>query len=144
MRFGRPEATFEEVVEAATCAVIHDDIMRMPGRYSTRVGQGGVTLSKGQQQRLALAQALVALGGNRKVLVLDEFTSALDVETEQRVLENLRPHLEGRTVIVIAHRLAMLRRIADRIVVLDREGIVEQGTHGELVEAGGWYAEWAG
>ena len=144
VRFGRPEATFEEVVEAATCAVIHDDIMRMPGRYSTRVGQGGVTLSKGQQQRLALAQALVALGGNRKVLVLDEFTSALDVETEQRVLENLRPHLEGRTVIVIAHRLAMLRRIADRIVVLDREGIVEQGTHGELVEAGGWYAEWAG
>ena len=144
IRFGRPAATHEEVVETATCAAIHDDIMRMPARYGTRIGQAGVTLSKGQQQRLALAQALVALAGNRKVLVLDEFTSALDAETEQRVLENLRPYLQGRTVIVIAHRLTMLRRIADRIVVLDREGILEQGTHGELVAAGGWYAEWAG
>lgn len=141
IRFARPEAPFREVVRAARCACIHEDIMRMPRKYQTRAGRGGVMLSKGQQQRIALAQALLALESGRKVLVLDEFTSALDSETEGRVLENLRPYLEGRTAIIIAHRLSTLRQIADRIVVLDEGGIAEEGTHAELLDRGGWYAD---
>jgi ABC-type multidrug transport system fused ATPase/permease subunit len=143
IRFARPEATFREVVEAARCACIHDDIARMPQKYRTRIGQRGVTLSKGQQQRIALAQALIALSDERKILILDEFTSALDSETEDRVLTNLAPWLEGITVILIAHRLSTLRKIADRIVVLDENGIAEDGDHGELINRNGWYAEMA-
>jgi ABC-type multidrug transport system fused ATPase/permease subunit len=141
LRFGRPEASFEQVVEAAKCACIHDEIAAMPDGYETKAGSRGVTLSKGQQQRIALAQALVALNDERKILVLDEFTSALDSETERRILNNLLPHLAGRTVIIIAHRLSTLQGIADRIVVLDEGGIVEQGSHEELLRRGGWYAD---
>lgn len=143
IRITRPEASFGEVVRAAEVAAIHDDILRMPEQYGTRIGQGGLTLSKGQQQRVALAQAVIALDQRRRILVLDEFTSALDSETEARVLENLEPYLEGRTAIIIAHRLSTVRKLAHRIVVLGPEGIVEQGTHAELVRRGGWYAEMA-
>lgn len=141
IRFTRPEATLREVVEVAKAACIHDEICRMPGKYNTRIGQGGVSLSKGQQQRVALAQALIAMRDDRKIVVLDEFTSALDSETEERILRNIEPWLEGRTVIIIAHRLSTVRKLADEIVVLDRNGIVEQGTHAELIERDGWYAE---
>jgi ABC-type multidrug transport system fused ATPase/permease subunit len=143
LRFTRPEATLREAVTAAKAACIHEDICRMPRKYNTRIGQAGVSLSKGQQQRVALAQALVALTDERKVLVLDEFTSALDSETEEKILRNLEPWLEGRTVLIIAHRLSTVRKLADRIVVLDRTGIVEQGTHLELIARGGWYSEMA-
>jgi ATP-binding cassette subfamily B protein len=143
IRFARPDAAFREVVQAAKCACIHDDIVRMPKKYQTRIGQRGVTLSKGQQQRIALAQALIALDDQRKVLILDEFTSALDSETEDRILANLAPWLEGKTVIMIAHRLSTLRKIADRIVVLDQTGIVEDGGHADLINRNGWYAEMA-
>src|SRR5262249_1941177 len=131
IRFARPEATFREVIQAARCACIHGDIVRMRQKYRTRIGQRGVTLSKSQQQRIALAQALIAADDSRKILVLDEFTSALDSETEDRILANLAPWFEGRTVIIIAHRLSTLRKIADRIVVLDQTGIVEDGDHAE-------------
>ncbi len=144
IRFGRPDATFAEVVDAARCACIHEEILAMPEGYETRAGSGGVTLSRGQAQRLGLAQALVALDGNRKVLVLDEFTSALDSVTEARVLENLRPRIAGRTVIIIAHRLATVKRLADKIVVIESGGVVEQGTHRELVGRGERYAELVG
>ena len=110
----------------------------MPDKYRTRIGQGGLTLSKGQQQRIALAQALLAMTDERKILVLDEFTSALDSETEERILRNIAPWLEGRTVIIIAHRLSTVRKLADEIVVMDRTGISEQGTHDELIDQGGW------
>jgi len=143
IRFARPEASPEEAVAAARCACIHDDIERMPASYATVLQEGGSNLSKGQQQRVALAQALLALRDDRKVLVLDEFTSHLDAETESRVLRNLRPWLAGRTVIVIAHRLATVRGIADRIVVLQDGAVVEQGSHQELVERDGWYARMA-
>jgi ATP-binding cassette subfamily B protein len=143
IRFTRPEATFAEAVKAAKAACIHEDICRMPAKYKSRIGQGGLTLSKGQQQRIALAQALVAMADQRKILVLDEFTSALDSETEERILQNLGPWLEGRTVIIVAHRLSTVRKLADEIVVLDREGIAEQGTHDQLIARGGWYAEMA-
>jgi ABC-type multidrug transport system fused ATPase/permease subunit len=117
--------------------------MRMPYKYDTIVGQRGLTLSKGQQQRVALAQALIALDERRKVLVLDEFTSALDSETERRILTNIKPHLNGRTVIIIAHRLSTIHDIADEIVVVNHGHIEEKGTHAELVSAGGWYAKMA-
>ena len=143
IRFARPAATFRDVIQAAKCACIHDDIIRMPKKYQTRIGQRGVTLSKGQQQRMALAQALLAFEEQRKVLILDEFTSALDSETEGRILANLEPWIEGKTVIIIAHRLSTLRKIADRIVVLDQTGVVEDGGHAELISRNGWYAEMA-
>jgi ABC-type multidrug transport system fused ATPase/permease subunit len=143
LRFTRPEATLREAVQVAKAACIHEDICRMPDKYKTRIGQGGVSLSKGQQQRVALAQALLAMTGERRILVLDEFTSALDSETEERILRNIEPWLEGRTVIIIAHRLSTVRKLADEIVVLDEHGIVERGTHDELIAGGGWYAEMA-
>jgi ABC-type multidrug transport system fused ATPase/permease subunit len=140
IRFGRADATAAEVKEAARWACIDTDIEGMPRGYETTIGPGGVHLSKGQQQRIGLAQALLALQ-NRKVLILDEFTSALDSRTEQQIIDNLKPLLRGKTVIIIAHRLATLRKLADRIVVLERGRIVEDGSHMELVSQGSRYAE---
>jgi ABC-type multidrug transport system fused ATPase/permease subunit len=140
IRFGRRGATMADVIEAAKCACIHADIERMPQGYETVLGPGGVHLSKGQQQRIGLAQAVLALR-DRKILILDEFTSALDSRTEQQIIDNLKPLLEGKTVIIIAHRLATLRKLADRIVVLERGSIVEDGSHKELVSQGARYAE---
>jgi ABC-type multidrug transport system fused ATPase/permease subunit len=90
-----------------------------------------------------VAQALLAMADDRKVLILDEFTSQLDSETEERIMGNILPLLAGKTVIIIAHRLSTIRRIADQIVVIDEGGIVEQGTHEALVERDGWYAQMA-
>ncbi|HZU29242.1 MAG TPA: ABC transporter ATP-binding protein [Bryobacteraceae bacterium] len=143
IRFAQPNASEEEAIAAAKAACIHDDIVRMPRGYETKLGRAGVTLSKGQQQRLALAQALLALDEDRRIVILDEFTSALDAETEERVLRNILPLLKGRTVILIAHRLATVRKLAERIVVLDRDGVVEEGSHAELVRRGGWYSQMA-
>lgn len=143
IRFTRPEASPADVVNAAETAAIHDEICRLPQKYDTVIGEGGMTLSKGQQQRIALAQALLAMDERRRILVLDEFTSALDSETEERILRKLEPWLEGRTVIIIAHRLSTVRKLADEIVVLDSEGIVERGAHAELIALDGWYAEMA-
>src|ERR1043165_3998000 len=138
-RFRRPEASMREVVEVAKAACIHEDICRMPMKYRTRIGQNGATLS-GQMQRIALAQPLIAMTNDRKILVLDEFTSALDSETEGRILRNIGPWLAGQTVIIIAHRLSTLRKLADEIVIDDGE-VAERGTHAELIAAGGWYSE---
>jgi ABC-type multidrug transport system fused ATPase/permease subunit len=141
IRFARPEATMEEAEEVARVACIHEDILRLPSGYMTAVLQGGSNLSKGQQQRISLAQALLALGDDRKVVVLDEFTSQLDAETENRLLRNLRPWLDGRTVIIIAHRLSTVRDFADRIIVVQDGAIAEEGSHDQLLEQNGWYAE---
>lgn len=143
IRFARPEASWDEVEACSRAACIHDDIARMPLGYDTKIGRSGATLSKGQQQRIALAQALLALDDNRRIVILDEFTSALDAETEERILRNILPLLKGRTVILIAHRLATVRKLADTIVVIDRAGVVESGSHAELVRSGGWYSEMA-
>src|SRR6185312_566521 len=132
LRFTRPDAPLSHVIEAAETACIHEEICRLSEKYDSRIGEGGLTLSKGQQQRIALAQALIALDDQRRILVLDEFTSALDSETEEPILRRLEPWLEGRTVIIIAHRLSTVRKLADEILVLDRDGIVERGTHAEL------------
>lgn len=142
LRFTRPQASMRDVVKVAKAACIHEDICRMPMKYRTPIGQNGVSLSKGQQQRVALAQALIAMQ-DRKILVLDEFTSALDSETEERILQNIEPWFVGQTAIIIAHRLSTVRKLAHEIIVLDKAGIVERGTHAELLAAGGWYAHMA-
>ncbi|MCU0983866.1 MAG: ABC transporter ATP-binding protein/permease [Acetobacteraceae bacterium] len=134
--FGRLDASDAEIEAAARAAEAHDFIAALPEGYATRVGDRGHTLSGGQRQRIALARALLR---SPRILLLDEATSALDAETEARVQGALARLREGRTTLVIAHRLSTVRS-ADRIVVLDRGRIVEEGTHAALMEAGGAYA----
>eukprot|EP00051_Salpingoeca_urceolata_P032495 m.497508 g.497508 ORF g.497508 m.497508 type:complete len:769 (-) comp51365_c0_seq1:88-2394(-) len=130
------EASMAEIVQAATQANAHEFISAFPDGYETQVGERGVSLSGGQRQRISLARALVR---NPRVLLLDEATSALDTESEQVVQEALEQTMKGHTVVVIAHRLSTVKT-ADRIVVLDAGQIVEQGTHTELLQAKGAYA----
>jgi ATP-binding cassette subfamily B protein len=136
-RGGRDDITDEEVEDAARAAQIHDTIAALPEGYDTVVGERGFRFSGGERQRIAIARTVLR---NPPVLVLDEATSALDVQTERAVGEALERLAEGRTTIVIAHRLSTVRD-ADQIAVLDAGAIVERGTHAELLAAGGRYAE---
>jgi len=136
LRFARPDASDEEIEDAARAAQIHDTIAALPDGYDTVVGERGFRFSGGEKQRIAIARTVLR---NPPVLVLDEATSALDVQTERAVEEALVRLAEGRTTIVIAHRLSTVRA-ADQIVVLDRGEIVERGTHPELLALGGRYA----
>jgi ATP-binding cassette, subfamily B, bacterial len=136
LRFACPEATDEEIEEAARTARIHDLIASLPDGYDTVVGERGYRFSGGEKQRMAIARTVLR---NPPVLVLDEATSSLDTQTESAVQAELERLSEGRTTITIAHRLSTVRD-ADQIVVLDRGEIVERGTHDELMERGGAYA----
>jgi ATP-binding cassette, subfamily B, bacterial len=136
LRFARPDATDEEIEEAARAAQIHDTIAALPDGYDTVVGERGFRFSGGEKQRIAIARTILR---NPPVLVLDEATSALDVQTERAVGEALERLAEGRTTIVIAHRLSTVRG-ADQIVVLDGGTIAERGTHDDLLALGGRYA----
>jgi ATP-binding cassette subfamily B protein len=137
LRFAKPDATDDEVEEAARVAQVHETIAALPEGYDTVVGERGFRFSGGEKQRIAIARTILR---NPPVLVLDEATSALDVQTERAVELALEALAEGRTTIVIAHRLSTVRG-ADQIVVLDRGEIVERGTHSELLALGGRYAE---
>ncbi|RYF34078.1 MAG: ATP-binding cassette domain-containing protein [Comamonadaceae bacterium] len=139
IRYGRPDASDDEVVAAAHAAFAHDFLSALPEGYDTFLGERGVRLSGGQRQRIAIARAMLK---NPPLLLLDEATSALDAESERMVQAALETAMEGRTTLVIAHRLATVQK-ADRIVVLDHGGIVEQGTHAALVAQGGVYARLA-
>ncbi|WP_245632932.1 ABC transporter ATP-binding protein [Alicyclobacillus kakegawensis] len=134
--FSRETATQGEIEEAARLASIHDEIVDFPQGYDTLVGERGITLSGGQRQRAAIARALLK---QAPILILDDSLSAVDMNTEKRILENLRRVRRGRTTIVISHRLSAVRH-ADRILVLDDGEVVERGTHDELVAKGGVYA----
>ncbi|MDQ0559441.1 ATP-binding cassette subfamily B protein [Rhizobium mesoamericanum] len=136
LRYGRPDATDAEVVAAARAANVHDFIMALPEGYDTDIGQRGVKLSGGQRQRLTIARVFLK---DPAILIFDEATSALDNESERAVQRSLLSLAEGRTTLVIAHRLSTVRH-ADRILVLTGDGIVEHGTHEDLMAYDGVYA----
>ena len=139
IRFGRPEASFAEVEAAARAALVHDYVVELSNGYDSIVGERGVMLSGGQKQRLAIARALLK---DAPILLLDEATSALDAESERLVQMALERLMQGRTTLVIAHRLATIRD-ANRILVLEKGRLIDSGTHDELVKKGGKYAELA-
>lgn len=137
--FGRPEASREEVMAAADAAYVAEFVARLPNGYDTELGERGVRLSGGQRQRVAIARAILR---DAPILLLDEATSALDAESEHQVQQALETLMQGRTTLVIAHRLATVRN-ADRILVLEHGQLVEEGTHHELMERNGLYAKLA-
>jgi subfamily B ATP-binding cassette protein MsbA len=134
--YGKPQASHEEIVRAARLANADEFIDRMPDCYETMIGERGVTLSGGQRQRITIARAIIR---NSPILILDEPSAGLDAESEKLVFDALDKLMEGKTSIVIAHRLATVRR-ADVIFVIDGGRVVEQGTHDELLQQGGLYA----
>ena len=135
--FGQANATEEQVVEAAHAANVDEFTSRLPDGYDSMIGERGVRLSGGQQQRISIARAILK---NSPILILDEATSSVDAETEGLIHEALDRLTKERTTLVIAHRLATVRR-ADRIVVLRANTVAATGTHDELLDDGGWYAD---
>ncbi len=133
--YGNPDASDEEIVEAAKRANIHDFIMELPEQYMTYTGEKGVKLSGGQKQRISIARLFLK---KPKIVILDEATSALDNVTERMIQSAFDDLVKGRTSIVIAHRLTTIMN-ADRIIVLGKDGIIEMGTHQELVNQKGVY-----
>ena len=135
IRYGKPDATREEVIQAAKNANAHEFIMSLPNGYETDIGQRGIKLSGGQKQRLSIARVFLK---NPPILIFDEATSALDNESEKVVQESLERLAKNRTTFVIAHRLTTIQN-AKRILVLTENGIEEEGTHEELLVRGGIY-----
>ena len=136
IRYGRLDATDEEVVQAAIRAHIHEEIMAFPDQYHTEVGERGVKLSGGQKQRISIARLFLK---NPRILILDEATSALDTVTEYDIQKSFDELTVGRTTLIIAHRLSTVRN-ANEIIVIDEQGIRERGSHEELLQQNGLYA----
>nr|WP_246501286.1 SmdA family multidrug ABC transporter permease/ATP-binding protein [Providencia huaxiensis] len=134
---GRPNATQEEIEQAARVACVHDDILRLPEGYSTQVGERGVMLSGGQKQRISIARAILQ---NAEILVLDDALSAVDGQTEFTILQNLSHWRQGKTMIISAHRLSALVE-ADNIIVLSQGAIISRGRHEALIAQSGWYKD---
>jgi ATP-binding cassette subfamily B protein len=135
--YGKPSADVEDIVAAAKAAGAHEFISHLADGYDTVVGERGYTLSGGQRQRIAIARTLLV---NPPIMVLDDATSAIDVQVEQTIHAGLRVQMEGRTTLIIAHRLSTIS-LADRVVLLDDRRIVADGTHAELLETTPLYAE---
>jgi len=136
LKYGKPEATREEIIDAARTANAHDFIVALPDGYSTVVGERGAQMSGGQRQRIAIARAIIK---NPRILIFDEATSALDLASERLIQEAMERVMNGRTTFIIAHRLSTIQK-ADRILVMDQGRLFEQGTHSELLALGGLYA----
>jgi ATP-binding cassette subfamily B protein len=130
IRYGNPDATDEQVIVAAKAANAHDFVVGFPDGYDTMVGERGQSLSGGERQRISIARAILH---NPRILILDEATSSVDSETEKQIQQALDRLVEGRTTFAIAHRLSTLQA-ADRLIVLDKGKVVEQGLHAELME----------
>ncbi len=134
--FGTPEASIEEIEKVARAAAIHDEIAAMPQGYETRIGERGIKLSGGQRQRIAIARALLL---SRPVIMIDDGLSAVDMETEHAIIRSIASYLEGRTCIVVSHRIAPLAD-ANQIVVMEKGRVVDQGPHNELIERNAFYS----
>jgi ATP-binding cassette subfamily B protein len=137
IRYGKPEASDEEVVAAAKAAQAHDFIVQLPQGYDTRIEERGVNLSGGQKQRIAIARAIIL---KPKILILDDSTSSVDVETETRIQDALHEMLQGQTSFVVAQRISTVLR-ADKIIVIDNDRIAAEGTHAELMRGSPIYQE---
>ena len=135
IRFGNPGATREEIIEAAKKARCHDFIMALPDGYETVIGEGGSTLSGGEKQRISIARAILK---NANIVILDEATASIDPENEHLIQQAISELTIGKTVIVIAHRLATIEH-ADQILVVDKGQVVQKGTHQQLVQQEGLY-----
>jgi ATP-binding cassette subfamily B protein len=135
--FGRLDAAEEEIIEAAKGAQIYDEILEFPEGLDTVIGEKGVTLSGGQRQRIAIARAMLM---NPSILILDDALSSVDIQTEDKILEGMEKSVQGKTVLLVTHRIAPLRR-ADRIVVLEEGSVAEVGDHASLLARGGIYTE---
>ena len=135
--YGRPEASLEEVVEAAKAAHAHSFIKRLPEGYDTVISEDGGNISQGQKQLLCIARVMLCLP---PMLILDEATSSIDTRTEQRIQKAFQKMMQGRTSFIVAHRLSTIMD-ADVILVMRDGHIIEQGTHRELLERGGFYSE---
>ena len=139
IRYGKPDASDEEIIAAAKAAFAHEFIIALPDRYKTDLGEKGAKLSGGQRQRIAIARAILK---NPRILLLDEATSALDAESEYQVQRALETLMKGRTTVIIAHRLATVLH-ADSIAVMDSGKLVAQGSHNELLASNPLYARLA-
>lgn len=137
IRYGKPGATFEEVVEAAKLAQVHEIIERLPKKYNTRIKEGGINFSHGERQLISIARTILA---NKKILVLDEATSSVDTRTESRIQHSIEALIKNKTSFIIAHRLQTIRQ-ADLILVLKKGEIIEAGNHDELIKQDGLYAQ---
>src|SRR5690606_38432908 len=137
IRFGKEDASEEEVIQAAKDAVVHNNIVEFSKGYDTILGERGITMSGGQKQRLSIARAIIK---DPKILLFDDSLSAVDTETEEQILRNLQKITKDRSTIIVGHRISSVKN-ADKIIVLEEGKIIQQGTHKQLVETEGYYKD---